>query len=229
MNYLKIDKEDVCNGEGLRVVLWLSGCSHKCKGCQNPQTWDADSGISFDESAKEELFRELDKDYISGLTLTGGDPLFEGNLDDVLDLVTEVNKRYNTPQNIDSNNANNNNILNADDNKIRLSSPHKSIWLYTGYTISTCKYFDDTIFTFHSSYYHPNPFNGEHIKVDDKAYFIKQDRKRVEIIKNIDVLIDGQYIDSQRNILLPWVGSSNQRVINVKESLQKGEIVLWQT
>ena len=65
--------------------------------------------------------------------------------------------------------------------------------------------------------------------MDDKAYFIKQDRKRVEIIKNIDVLIDGQYIDSQRNILLPWVGSSNQRVINVKESLQKGEIVLWQT
>ena len=114
-------------------------------------------------------------------------------------------------------------------NEFRLSRPRKSIWLYTGYTISTYKYFDDTIFTFYSSYYHPNPFNGEHIKVDDKAYFIKQDRKRVEIVKNIDVLIDGQYIDSQRNILLPWVGSSNQRVINVKESLQKGEIVLWQT
>lgn len=200
------------NGSGLRVVLWLSGCSHKCQGCQNPQTWDANSGIPFDESAKEELFRELDKDYISGLTLTGGDPLFDGNLDGVLDLVTEINKRYNTAP-----------------NRIRLSRPRKSIWLYTGYTISTYKYFNDTIFTFHSSYYHPNPFNGEHIKVDDKAYFIKQDRKRVEIVKNIDVLIDGQYIDSQRNILLPWVGSSNQRVINVKESLQKGEIVLWQT
>lgn len=107
------------NGEGLRVVLWLSGCSHKCKGCQNPQTWDANSGILFDESAKEELFRELDKDYISGLTLSGGDPLFEGNLGDVLDLVTEVNKRYNTTQYIDENNQNNHNILNTNANKIR--------------------------------------------------------------------------------------------------------------
>ena len=118
MNYLKIDKEDLCNGEGLRVVLWLSGCSHKCKGCQNPQTWDANSGIPFDESAKEELFRELDKDYISGLTLTGGDPLFESNLDGMLDLVADVNERYNTSS-----------------NEIRLSKPEKSIWLYTGYTL----------------------------------------------------------------------------------------------
>ena len=214
MNYLRIDKEDVCNGEGLRVALWLSGCSHKCKGCQNPQTWDADSGIPFNKLAKEELFRELDKDYISGLTLTGGDPLFESNLDGVLDLVTEVNERYNTPQ---------------DTNEIRLSIPHKSIWLYTGYTISTCKYFDDIIFTFHPSYYHPNPLNGEYIKVDDKAYFIKQDRKRVEIVKNIDVLIDGQYIESQRDISLPYRGSSNQRLIDIQKSLQKGEIALWQT
>lgn len=107
MNYLKIDKEDVCNGEGLRVVLWLSGCSHKCKGCQNPQTWDANSGNPFDESAKEELFRELDKDYISGITLSGGDPLNEANLDGVLDLV----------------------------NEIRLLFPNKSIWLYTGYEV----------------------------------------------------------------------------------------------
>ncbi len=228
MNYLRIDKEDVCNGEGLRVVLWLSGCSHKCRGCQNPQTWDANNGIPFDESAKEELFRELDRDYISGLTLSGGDPLFESNLDGVLDLVTEINKRYNTPQDIDSNNANNNNILNADDNRIRISSPKKSVWLYTGFTMSACKYFDDTIFTFHPSYYHPNPLNWEHIKVDDKAYFIKQDRKRVEIIKNIDVLIDGQYIESQCDISLPYRGSLNQRLIDVQQSLQKGEMILWQ-
>ena len=229
MNYLRIDKEDVCNGEGLRVVLWLSGCSHKCKGCQNPQTWDANSGIPFDESAREELFRELDKDYISGITLTGGDPLFESNLDGVLDLVTEVNKRYNTAQNIVRNQDKNNNILNENANEFRLSIPQKSIWLYTGYTISTCKYFDDTIFTFHPSYYHSNPLNGEPIKVDDKAYFIKLDRKRIEIINNIDVLIDGKYVESQRDITIPWAGSSNQRVIRIQESLQKGKVVLWQT
>ncbi len=88
---------------------------------------------------------------------------------------------------------------------------------------------DDIIFTFHPSYYHPNPLNGEYIKVGDKAYFIKQDRKQVEIVKNIDVLIDGQYIESQRDISLPYRGSSNQRLIDIQKSLQKGEIALWQT
>lgn len=90
MNYHNLTYPDMNNGSGLRVVLWLSGCSHKCKGCQNPQTWDANSGIPFDESAKKELFRELDKDYISGLTLTGGDPLYETNLDGVLNLVNKI-------------------------------------------------------------------------------------------------------------------------------------------
>lgn len=130
-----------------------------------------------------------------------GEPLAEENIDDVLDLV----------------------------NKIRLSSPQKSIWLYTGNTISTCKYFDDTIFTFQPSYYHPNPLNNKHVKVDEKAFLIKQDRKRIEIIKNVDVLVDGQYIDSLRDVTLPWCGSSNQKVIDIQQSLKKGEIVLWQT
>lgn len=129
------------------------------------------------------------------------DPLSENNLDKTMDLV----------------------------NEIRLSCPQKSIWLYTGYTLSTCKYFNKTIFTFHPSYYHLNPLNGKPIKVDDKAFFIKQDRKRIEIISNIDVLIDGEYKEQQRNVTLPWVGSSNQKVINVRSSLQKGEIILWQT
>lgn len=129
------------------------------------------------------------------------DPLSENNLDKTLNLV----------------------------NEFRLLRPQKSIWLYTGYTISTCKYFDDIIFTFHPSHYHFNPLNGKPIKVDDKAYFIKQDRKRIEIINNIDVLIDGKYVESQRDITIPWAGSSNQRVIRIQESLQKGEIVLWQT
>lgn len=106
MNYHNLTYPDQNNGDGLRVVLWLSGCSHHCKGCQNPQTWNTNSGIPFNESAKEELFRELDRDYISGITLSGGDPLNESNLDGVLNLV----------------------------NEIRLLFPNKSIWLYTGYT-----------------------------------------------------------------------------------------------
>ena len=107
MNYHNLTYPDQNNGDGLRVVLWLSGCSHHCKGCQNPQTWNTNSGVPFDESVKEELFRELDRDYISGITLSGGDPLNESNLDGVLDLV----------------------------NKIRLLFPNKSIWLYTGYEV----------------------------------------------------------------------------------------------
>ena len=105
MNYHNITYPDMNNGDGLRVVLWLSGCSHHCYNCQNPQTWDANSGIPFDESAKKELLIELDKDYISGLTLTGGDPLHEANLDGVLDIV----------------------------DRFRLSFPNKSIWIYSGY------------------------------------------------------------------------------------------------
>lgn len=194
MNYHNITYPDMNNGEGLRVVLWLSGCSHKCKGCQNPQTWDANSGIPFDESAKEELFRELDKDYISGLTLTGGDPLFENNLDGVLDLVTEVNKRYNTTQYIETNARENHNILNENANEIRLSSPHKSIWLYSGYT------FEEIV--------HPT------LKCN-------QSRVRKIILSGIDVLVDGRYIDSQRDISLAYRGSSNQRLIDIQQSLQK--------
>ena len=180
MNYLRIDKEDVCNGEGLRAVLWLSGCSHRCKGCQNPQTWDADSGIPFNKLAKEELFRELDKDYISGLTLTGGDPLFESNLDGVLDLV----------------------------NKIRLSSPQKSIWLYTGYEFNEI-------------------FGGNQFEDLGNGYC--KWTKRADIVSKCNILVDGKYIDSQRDLTIPYRGSKNQRLINIQQSLQKGEIVLWQT
>ena len=185
------------NGEGLRVVLWLSGCSHKCRGCQNPQTWDANSGILFDESAKEELFRELDNDYITGLTLTGGDPLFESNLDGVLDLVTEVNERYNTIQ---------------DTNKIRLSSPQKSIWLYTGYkVISVDSEYGSIIF---------DRDNEDIIKQFTYKSVINHN-KRINIASMCDVIVDGRYVDSQRNISLSYRGSQNQRLIDVKQSLQK--------
>ena len=220
MNYHNITYPDMNNGEGLRVVLWLSGCSHKCKGCQNPQTWDANGGIPFDESAKEELFRELDKDYISGLTLSGGDPLFEGNLGDVLDLVTEVNKRYNVPRDKVYVTDKDNNILMSSPNKIRLSSPQKSIWLYTGYkVISVDSEYGSIIF---------DRDNEDIIKQFTYKSVINHN-KRINIASMCDVIVDGRYVDSQRNISLSYRGSQNQRLIDVKQSLQKGEIVLWQT
>lgn len=190
------------NGSGLRVVLWLSGCSHRCKGCQNPQTWDANSGVPFDESAREELFRELDKDYISGLTLTGGDPLYESNLDGVLDLVTEVNKRYNTTQYIADDANENHNMSNINADKIRLSSPQKSIWIYSGYT-------------------------WEDILDEDYNFLEMHDALRQAIIAQCNVFVDGQYKESQRDITIPYRGSKNQRVIDIQKSLQKGGVALW--
>lgn len=194
MNYIKIDTEDVCNGDGLRVVLWLSGCSHHCYNCQNPQTWDANSGILFDESAKEELFKELNKDYISGLTLTGGDPLYEANLDGVLSLV----------------------------NKIRLSLPEKTIWLYSGYKVE--KIYNNKFILSPSAHDIAN-IEPDYIVVEES----NKDRLRSEIISKCTVMVDGQYMDSKRDITLQWRGSSNQRVINVQQSIQKGEIVLWKS
>ncbi len=79
MRYHNITKDDMLNGDGLRVVLWLSGCMHCCKGCHNPLTWDANGGLLFDEAAREEIYEQLDKPYISGVTFSGGDPLHPAN------------------------------------------------------------------------------------------------------------------------------------------------------
>lgn len=181
MNYHNITYPDMNNGDGLRVVLWLSGCSHHCYNCQNPQTWDVNSGIPFDKYAKEELFRELNKDYISGLTLSGGDPLHEANLDGVLELV----------------------------NEIRLSFPQKTIWLYSGYTWNTIVY-------------SKMPKPPKHSAKDFLIW-----NKRKEIVSKCDIMIDGKYIDSQRNPSKKWAGSDNQRVIDVKQSLQQHKIILY--
>lgn len=105
MRYHNITKDDMLNGDGLRVVLWVSGCSHGCKGCHNPITWNSNGGLEFGEEAKAEVFAELEKDYISGITFSGGDPLFFSNRSDVLKLIREIKERF----------------------------PVKTIWLYTGF------------------------------------------------------------------------------------------------
>lgn len=159
MNYHYISKTDLKNGDGLRVVLWVAGCSHRCKGCHNPETWDACGGQIFDENAKQEIFRELEKDYISGITFSGGDPLYENNRFEVGKLIEEIAKKY----------------------------PNKTIWLYTGYVF--------------------------------------EEIKKLPFMKNVDVLVDGTFIESKKELKLKWKGSSNQRVILVKESLKIGKIV----
>jgi len=104
MRYHNITKDDMLNGDGLRVVLWVAGCSHCCKECHNPLTWDPCGGLAFDEAAKQEIFGQLEKPYISGITFSGGDPLHSANRRDVRSLMEEIKKKY----------------------------PDKTIWLYTG-------------------------------------------------------------------------------------------------
>ncbi|MDO5425353.1 MAG: anaerobic ribonucleoside-triphosphate reductase activating protein [Eubacteriales bacterium] len=160
MRYHNITKDDMLNGDGLRVVLWVSGCSHCCKECQNPVTWDPNSGLPFDEAAKQELFTELEKSYVSGITLSGGDPLYAGNRLEIRSLVRELKEKY----------------------------PEKTIWMYTGYEWEVVRNF--------------------------------------EIMRYVDVLVDGEYEKEKRDTQLHWRGSANQRVIDVPKSLQAGKVVL---
>ena len=181
INYHNITHDDMNNGDGLRVVLWLSGCSHHCYNCQNPQTWNPNSGISFDESAKQEISTELSKDYISGITFSGGDPLHENNLDEVLKLIQEF----------------------------RISFPEKTIWLYSGYN------FDLLNSKYNEYKYTPFAANADEWLT------------RWEIISNVDVLVDGEYIDEQKNLTLAWRGSKNQHVIDVQKSFAQNKLILY--
>lgn len=180
MNYHNITYPDQNNGDGLRIVLWVAGCEHHCANCQNQQTWNPQSGIPFDENAMNEIRNELKKDYISGITFSGGDPLHPKNVQNVLKIVYEI----------------------------RVSYPTKNIWLYTGYTWEQIM--------------HPiiSDINSKQLK-------ILQMRK--ELVSKCNVLIDGRYVDELRDVSLHWRGSSNQRVINVQETLKQKQIVLWES
>ena len=94
MRYHNITKDDMLNGDGLRVVLWVAGCSHGCRECQNPITWDPNGGLPFTDSERAEIFAELDKDYISGITFSGGDPLHPSNIAEVTALAREIREKY---------------------------------------------------------------------------------------------------------------------------------------
>lgn len=157
MNYLNITHCDQVNGNGNRVVLWTAGCSHCCKGCHNQHSWDPKSGILFDDTAKQEIFADLSTDWCSGITYSGGDPMFENNRQTIIELAKEIREKF----------------------------PTKTQWLYTGYTWSQ----------------------------------VLADSSMTPILKYIDVLCDGEYVEDLRDIDKHWVGSSNQEVIDVKSRI----------
>ena len=162
MRYHNITKDDMLNGVGLRVVLWVAGCSHCCKECHNPITWDPNGGLEFDEAAKQEIFEELKKDYVHGITFSGGDPLHINNAYDVSELAKEIREKF----------------------------PNKTIWLYTGGTW--------------------------------------EEVNHMRVIPYLDVLCDGEFEVDKKDENTHWVGSTNQRVIDVQKSLAEGNVVLYE-
>lgn len=194
---------DISNGEGIGVALFVQGCHFHCKNCFNPETWDFNGGKEWTSETKEKFLDLIDRPYIKRVSLLGGECLAEENLDDVLDLVTEINKRYNAPQYIDNTSGNKHNISTNNPDEIRLSLPNKTIWIYSGYKFEDCL-------------------------IKDKMCEENVIRAlRYEIIKQCDVLVDGRYIDSQQDITLAFRGSSNQRVIDIQKTLNTNKVVLY--
>ena len=147
MNIIGLEKTSMLNGEGLRCVLWVSGCSHHCKGCQNPDTWDPDGGQPFYAHHYDIIRERVSKDYCDGLTLSGGDPMFPANRETILDICKRFRQDF---------------------------GDTRTIWMYTGYTF--------------------------------------REIRNEPVLDYLDVIVDGRYIEEQRNINRQWVGSENQVV-----------------
>ena len=160
MNYHNITKDDMLNGDGLRVVLWVAGCEHHCPNCQNPITWNPKDGLKFSRAEEIEIFNELEKNHVAGITFSGGDPLHPKNRHTVRKLAAKIKKAF----------------------------PNKTIWLYTGYRYEQISW--------------------------------------MSVMKYVDVLVDGRFVEALKDTTLHWKGSSNQRVIDVQATRKSGKIVL---
>lgn len=171
MNYGEIKKTDVANGPGVRVSLFVSGCTHHCKGCFNSETWDFSYGQEFTADIQEELLELLRPDHIAGLTILGGEPFEPSNQRGLLPFLRKVKERY----------------------------PKKSIWCYTGYLLERDLW---------------NESSARCGATD-------------EMLSLIDVLVDGEFIQEQKNIALKFRGSENQRLIDVPQSRNQGKVCLY--
>lgn len=160
MRYNKIRKMDISNGPGVRVSIFMQGCTFNCKNCFNPETHDFNGGKELTDEVIEHILELAKKEYIEGLSILGGEPLHPKNIDASTKLAKKFKETY----------------------------PEKTIWVWTG-------------------------FNYEN-NLKDK-----------EILKYIDYLVDGQFIEEQKNPKLKYAGSSNQRVIDIKKTLKKGQVV----
>ncbi len=172
MYYGEIKNCDIANGVGVRVSLFVSGCTNRCPGCFQPETWDFCYGQPFTAETEERLLALLAPSYIHGLTLLGGDPFEPENQRALLPFLKKVRAAY----------------------------PNKSVWAFSGFTWEEL----------HTPGAYPRAEVTE------------------ELLSLVDVLIDGRFIEAQKNISLRFRGSENQRIIDVNNSIRAGHVVLWQ-
>lgn len=172
MNYADIKQYDVANGIGVRVSLFVSGCTHHCKECFNKEAWDFDYGKPFTDKEADDIISYLKPDYVAGLSLLGGEPLEPVNQEGLLPLLRRVHNEY----------------------------PNKTVWCYTGYL------FDRDIL----------------------ERMCRESDVTKEILSYIDILVDGEFVLERKNLKVNFRGSDNQRIIDVKKSLETGEIVHWE-
>ena len=171
MYYGELKKCDIANGEGVRVSLFVSGCRNRCKDCFQPETWDFSFGKPFTAETESEIFAELDKPYVGGLSLLGGDPFEPENQRALLPMLRHIREKY----------------------------PQKTVWCYTGYRL-------------------------EELEAPDKHPHCEATE---EMLRCIDILIDGRFIAEEKDISLQFRGSRNQRVIDMNRTRSSGEIVIW--
>lgn len=171
MNYAAIKKTDVANGPGVRVSLFVSGCTHHCKGCFNEEAWDFSYGKPFDQNAVKEIMEALEPDYIRGFSLLGGEPFEPENQAVLVGVLRHVRERYS----------------------------QKTIWCYSGYL------FDEDM------------LKG---RLGDPSI-------TKEMLGYLDVLVDGEFVLSEKDLNLRFKGSRNQRIIDVPRSLKEKKIILW--
>lgn len=169
MNYADIKKIDIANGEGTRVSVFVSGCNHHCKGCFNQCAWDFNYGKKFTDDEINKIINYLNHDYISGLSLLGGEPLEKPNQEGLLPLVKKVKEKF----------------------------PNKNIWCYTGFDFEK----------------------------DIVGNMVKENKTTKELLKYIDVIVDGKFEEDKKDIKLQFRGSSNQHILDVQESLKQHKLV----
>lgn len=170
MNYSEIKNCDIANGEGVRISLFVSGCRHHCKNCFNEVAWDFEAGVPYTEEVQEKILEMLKPDYISGLSILGGEPFEPENQSSLLSLTKAVRKVY----------------------------PGKDIWCYSGFT-------------------------WEELTGDSASRAWTENC--LSLLTTLDVLVDGPFIEEQKDITLALRGSSNQRIIDVKASLDSGQVI----